>query len=278
MQVHIPFIAPPEFRSHYSASFDPNHADYYGALEAMDAQVGRVRAMLSGLGLSNNTLVVFTADNGPECDNVGGHSTAALVNPGTTGGLQGRKRALLEGGILVPGIVEAPWLIGSSGPRVLPQYSLSTVDLLPTFLDLINASTSRPWPLDGTSFAPALRGTATTRPSSLGWIANFTLGSGNATCPSGPARLPPVAPVNFTTPADQAQVSWVDGPMKLIGCMNAQRNWHFRLFNVEKDRAEATDLFAAQITRVNAMFVDLADWLVSVQRSRDTETMCAQQQ
>lgn len=272
-QVHIPYIAPPEFRALYP-DVDENHQDYYGALTAMDAQIGRIRGFLRDLGLANNTLLAFTADNGPEVD-TGGHGCVAFPNPGVTNGLQGRKRALLEGGIRVPGLVEAPFLVQGKGPLRLDHYVASHVDFLPTVLDLINASNARPsWPLDGVSLAPALRGEVTVRPANMGWLANFTLESGNATCPHGPARLPSNAPANFTTPRNQAQTAWSEGPLTLVACRNFQGNYYFRLFNVETDPGQENDLFLSDPSTVEAMYSRLAVWLASVQVSRETESMC----
>ena len=92
----------------------------------MDAQVGRVRQLLAAANLTWNTMVIFSSDNGPEVDPAGGQGTAAFPNPGLTGGLAGRKRALLEGGVRVPGVVEAPWLVarahgGAGGPLRLEE-------------------------------------------------------------------------------------------------------------------------------------------------------------
>jgi len=274
-QVHIPYIAPPEFRALYS-NYTENEQDYYGAITAMDAQVGRIRNLLQNLGIANNTIITFAADNGPEV-NTGDHECGYFVNPGSTNGLQGRKRALLEGGLRVGGIIEAPFLVQGNGPYVLDHYVASTFDYLPTFMQLINASKLHPdWPLDGISLVPALSGQATVRPSPAGWLSDFALEDANATCPGGAARLPPGVN-NFTAVAQQSQVSWVDGPLKLVGCVNPQKNWYFRLFNVESDPAETNDLFDSNQAKVTSMYNDLQVWQASVLNSRQVETMCSSQ-
>lgn len=73
---HIPYISPPEFRALYPNA-TLNEQDYYGAASAMDAQVGRVRRLLADLGLAHNTLVAFSADNGPEVSDAGGQCVLA---------------------------------------------------------------------------------------------------------------------------------------------------------------------------------------------------------
>lgn len=276
-QVHIPYISPPQFRSLY-AQYNLNEQDYYGAITAMDAQVGRVRQILAAAGVADNTMIIFTADNGPEVDNSGGHETTPFVNPGLTGGLTGRKRALTEGGIRVAGIVEAPFLVRGQGPLHLQAFAAATVDILPTFMELINATNVRPsWPLDGISLVSALSGGATVRPQPIGWLSDFTLASGNATCPSGPPKLPPNAPANYSTPVKQPQVAWSEGNLKLVGCMNEGGHWRFRLFDVVADRGETNDLFDANLPTVSAMFGRLAQWQASVQNSWDTESVCQSQ-
>ncbi len=88
-----------------------NEQDYYGALSAVDTEIGKIRRLLKELNLYENTLVMITSDNGPEVDNTAGHGTANFTSPGSSGGLTGRKRALTEGGFRVPGVVEFPRLI-----------------------------------------------------------------------------------------------------------------------------------------------------------------------
>ena len=58
-------VSPVAFRAQYAAKFDANEADYYGALTAMDAQIGRIRAMLRDRGVADDTLLVRTVR--PSC-------------------------------------------------------------------------------------------------------------------------------------------------------------------------------------------------------------------
>ncbi|MGI9472857.1 MAG: sulfatase-like hydrolase/transferase [Rubripirellula sp.] len=110
-----------------------------------DQLVGRLIATVDQLGISKNTLVVFTSDNG-----------SAVA--GTLGGIpfekgKGRKADL---GAHVPFIVRAPFL--SPGHRISRDL-IDATDLFPTFLDLANATCPPGVALDGRSFEPSLRGT-----------------------------------------------------------------------------------------------------------------------
>ena len=251
-------------------------------------QVGRVRKLLAAAGVSNTTLLVFASDNGPEVSPAGGQFTSSFPNPGVTGGLSGRKRALLEGGIRTTFVVEAPWLVarangGSGGPLRLDDYAASHTDLVPTLLDLLGSGDIRrntSWPLDGLSLVPALTGSVTTdRAGALGWLCAWQLTTDNAAaeCPSGPAVQPPSCPANFTAPDSLPQVAWMEGPLKLIACRNSQAAWRWRLFNITADPTETLDLFADRITEADAIFQRLHTWLVSVNSSRTVESECASQ-
>jgi arylsulfatase A-like enzyme len=287
-QTHIPYVSPPEFRVPYS-NYSLNEQDYFGSAQAMDAQVGRVRRILRDLGLDENTMVVFSADNGPEVDPAGGQGTNGFANPGVTGGLSGRKRAMLEGGIRVTGIVEAPWLVrqangGAGGPLRLPGFAQSHVDILPTVLDLLNATRrNASWPLDGISLVPALTASAPAtlqRAGPLGWLCAWplTVGDAGAACPNS-TQVPPSFPASgFALPAGQQQSAWMERELKLVGCLNPAKLWNFRLFDVDADAAEANDLFAAREAEADAMFVRMQAWLASVDESRANESQCAKQQ
>lgn len=172
--VHIPFIASPEWRkkcengtacrtpSPPAASFTPAQLDYYGSLAMLDAQVGRVRALLRSHGLSNNTMLLFMSDNGPEGIDCG-PSGCPSSDPGSTGGLRGRKRDTWEGGHRVPGLLEYPAMLHG---RAVGGWDggidtlVSSVDILPTIMDAYNISirdTFHPdWIIDGESLLPLL--------------------------------------------------------------------------------------------------------------------------
>lgn len=285
--VHIPYVAPPAFRALYPNATE-NEADYWGAASAMDAQVGRVRRLLAAAGVAEHTLTVFTSDNGPEVSPASGQGTNTFDNPGVTGGLAGRKRALLEGGVRVTTVVEAPWLVarangGAGGPLRLDSFAAAHTDLLPTLIDVLARGDLRrnaSWPLDGVSLVPALTGGAgAVRPGPLGWLCAWplTVGDAGADCPAGSTHAPPSAPANFSTPGQQPQVAWMEGDLKLVACKNTQAAWRWRLFNVSGDPGETDDLLDARVDVADAMFGRLQTWLASVDASRDNESQCAAQ-
>lgn len=124
-------------------------ATYAAMITRVDRDLGRLLDRLDRLGLSRNTVVLFTADNGP-------HRAGGLGDPAffdSTAGLSGWKGNLFEGGIRVPAIVHWPGTVAAG--RVIDE-PLALWDVLPTFLEL--AGVAAPAGIDGLSFAPALRG------------------------------------------------------------------------------------------------------------------------
>lgn len=143
----------------------PKSAAHHSSITAMDAQVGRLRRRLQELGVAENTLVIFTSDNGPAllADKDVNH-LSTIGDPDGPGGrepidLAGSKNNLLEGGVRVPGIIEWPGQI-EPGTTSVP---ISNYDILPTLLDLWNIEMPDDRPLDGESIAPILFEKATAR-------------------------------------------------------------------------------------------------------------------
>jgi arylsulfatase A-like enzyme len=124
---------------HYDGGTQRTYAEM---VTSMDAQVGRVLATLEKLRLVENTIVVFTSDNGGE-------------RFSDTWPFSGRKTELLEGGIRVPAIVRWP---GRVRARTVSDAQLMSMDWMPTILAA--AGTAAPEPLDGIDVMPALRGAA----------------------------------------------------------------------------------------------------------------------
>lgn len=101
-------------------------AVYYSVVTNLDAQIGRLLARLDELGLAENTIVIFSSDNGPEDICIPGSSHSAA---GDTP-FRGRKRSLYDGGVRMPFIVRWPGHVPAG--RVNDSSVVSAVDLLPT--------------------------------------------------------------------------------------------------------------------------------------------------
>ncbi len=118
----------------------------YAAMVALvDKDVGRLMQKLKDLGIDDNTLVIFSSDNGAndEC-----------IEPlKSTGGLRGFKRMLYEGGIRAPFIARMP---GKIAPGTTSDVLTTSVDFMPTAADL--AGVPQPSGIDGISILPTLLG------------------------------------------------------------------------------------------------------------------------
>lgn len=127
-------------------------AAYAAMVTRLDREVGRLLDLLRELGLDERTIVVFTSDNGPTYDRIGGSDSDFFRS---AGGLRGLKGSLYEGGIRVPALVRWPGRIaaGATNDRVT-----GFEDWLPTLLELTGAREAVPRESDGTSFAASLLG------------------------------------------------------------------------------------------------------------------------
>lgn len=137
---------------------------YYGAATNADAQLGRLFAKLDELNLSDNTVVIFTSDNGPEDIHIPNASYSGVGRPGP---FRGRKRSLYEGGIRTPFIIR--WPGHTPAGRVDDTTVLSGVDMLPTLCALAGAARPSQLKLDGEDLSAALKGKPTSRRTSLMW-------------------------------------------------------------------------------------------------------------
>ena len=123
---------------------------YAGMITRMDAHIGRILERLDELGLAENTLVMFTSDNGTTY--TGGVDAEYFEG---TGGLRGLKGSVYEGGIRVPLIARWPGRIepGSESDHVSAFW-----DMMPTLADVVGVAP--PEGIDGVSFLPTLLGEA----------------------------------------------------------------------------------------------------------------------
>ena len=129
-----------------------NKKEYYGTVNQLDDAFGRLMSTLDDLGLKENTLVVFTSDNGPEAPVTIEESLGDWEDPirdncfGTPGDLRGMKRYPYEGGHRVPGIVRLPGVIpAGTESNVL----FNGTDFLPTISNLVGAAVPSDRSIDG---------------------------------------------------------------------------------------------------------------------------------
>jgi arylsulfatase A-like enzyme len=203
------------------------HAVYAGMVEAMDLAVGKVLAKLDELGLRENTLIVFTSDNG-------GLSTSE-GSPTSNLPLRGGKGWMYEGGIRESLIVRWPAVVKAG--RVIST-PVSSPDFFPTLLE---AAKTKPQPgqkLDGLSLMPVLQG-GNLPERALFWHYPHYGNQGGA----------PTAAVRR-------------GDWKLIEWMEDGR---VELFNLAQDVSEKTDLASAEPERTAEMLAELRTFQQDVQ-------------
>ena len=143
----------PDYAPDYGAfadrdGWDDNTKGHSAMIALLDRQVGELTAKIDALGLAENTLIVFTSDNGPLTE--GGHDLSQFT---ATGPLTGYKRSLTEGGIRVPTIARWPGRVAAGTESDHVAYF---GDLFATAAELAGAEP--PYGLDSVSFVPTLLG------------------------------------------------------------------------------------------------------------------------
>jgi len=250
--VHTPLEAKSELRDKYVAkreALEPvepawlpegkrkcrqvqDHAVYAGMIETMDTSIGQILARLDTHGLADNTLVVFTSDNGGLSTSEG-HPTSNVP-------LRAGKGWNYEGGLRVPWIVRWPGV--TEAGSVIETPIIST-DLYPTVLDAVGLDARPAQHVDGESLAPALRsGAQPGRP--LYWHYPHYGNQGGS--PSGVVR---------------------DGDWKLIEFYEDGR---IELYDLARDPGEQENLAEVEPARAATLQAQLAAWRRSVDAQMPT--------
>ena len=203
-----------------------------GMLEELDRGIGRLLDELDTLGISENTYVVFTTDNGGRGIVPGGNPESPAPNVP----LSGAKHSLLEGGIRVPLIVRGPSIKAGSVCRV----PVVGYDFLPTFYALAGGKDDLPKELDGGSFVPLFSD------------------------PETDSVRRPIDGLIFSRPR-QRMAAIRAGKWKLLAKINAKREIQSsKLFNVVEDIAEKNDLFTTQADKAKQLQARLKTYLETV--------------
>jgi N-acetylgalactosamine-6-sulfatase len=143
---------------------------YYASVTSLDRELGRLFAKLDELQLAENTLVLFSSDNGPEDIHI---RNAAHSGVGTAGPFRGRKRSLYEGGVRVPLIARWPGKIPSG--RIDEESIVSAVDFLPTLCSLGGSALPENYRADGEDMSDVLQGHSRPRNKPLLWEWRFLI-------------------------------------------------------------------------------------------------------
>ena len=149
--VHVPHRARKTIVKKYKEKLDKLPEDerqnfnpvYAAMIEAVDTSVGRVVAKIDELGLSENTLIVFTSDNG-------GLASVSQLDP-----LRGCKGSLFEAGVRIPACMR--WT-GTIKAKTTCDTPITSVDYLPTFASIAEAKLPKTQPADGTDISALMRG------------------------------------------------------------------------------------------------------------------------
>lgn len=209
---------------------------YYSAATHADKQIGRLLSKLDDLGLTENTVVIFTTDNGPEEITL---AEASHSGVGSTGPFRGRKRSLYEGGIRTPFIVR--WPGRTPAGKVDNTSVISGVDMLPSLCAIAGVTPPPEWKLDGEDMSSALRGNPKRRSKPLMWDFRYYI---------------------FGHVLNRSPMLAIrDGDWKLL--MNPDRS-RVELYDIPNDPSELDNMAAERPQVVKTLSKSLLDWFESL--------------
>ena len=163
---HSPFVAPPEYHKRFlDLGFNTRAAGFYGMIEHIDDCMGLMFTQLEDWGLMENTIIIFTSDNGTTTSGNGlrGKAGRPQIKLGTdkdgkpmmsyNAGMKGLKGTVDEGGVRVPFFVH--WGEKIKQGRTVDQV-VSYLDILPTLADIAGAELPSTQVFEGRSLKPLI--------------------------------------------------------------------------------------------------------------------------
>ncbi len=250
--VHVPHRARRDVVKRYQAKLDKlpeqqrrNFKPVYAAMiEAVDRSVGRVVAKVDELGIAENTLIVFTSDNG-------GLPSVSQLDP-----LRGSKGSLFEAGVRVPACMR--WT-GTIKPKTTCDTPITSVDFLPTFANLAGGRLPTTQPIDGTDISPLLLGKDIAQRSIFWHFPLYLQGQGlTIDVPGGKTYSWRGFP----------STSLRRGDWKLI---EFHEDDSVGLYNLKNDPGEQNNLAASMPDRTAELWAELNEWQVATKAPVPTE-------
>ena len=257
--IHTPLQVAAEYSAPFKAlGLDDKTAAIYGMLKNVDDNLGRLRAALTELGLDDNTLFIFTSDNGP--------CAGSVTLQRFMAGLHGLKGTPFENGIRTPCFMRWPKGFECSG-RI--GRLAAHIDIMPTILDACSAAKPEGVKWDGTSLMPLLRNPAADWPDRtlfFQWDGGPTPHRGMAYAARS-QRYKLVQPVGAACPPNQKHirdrytelcVAQGKGPLTLEG------EPRYLLYDVAADPGETKDIAAEHPEIVEKMKRQYEAWFDDV--------------
>ena len=234
--VHDPFHAKEEHREMFDY-YANNHyqQEFLATLYQLDQEIGRLLDSLDAMGLAENTLVVFTSDNGPTDWKY--YYEEYFVPPGSADPFRGRKWSLYEGGMREPFLVRWPARIPAGVTN--DSTIVHATDLFPTLCRLAGVKLPEA-DFDGVDMSRALTGGAQQREKPIFWEygSEFDIEPGNP---------------RFVSP----KLAMRDGQWKLLV---EEDGSGVELYNLLKDHAETTNIAKEQPAVVKSMAGKVLQW------------------
>ncbi|WP_221932453.1 sulfatase [Carboxylicivirga sp. M1479] len=223
----------PKNKWHWKERMVQSNAEYAALIESMDENIGKVLDYLKASGIDDNTIVVFTSDNG-------GLSTAE-GSPTCNAPLRGGKGWLYEGGIREPFLVKIP---GKTKPGTVCSTPVHSVDVYPTILSACGIDVPNKNAVDGVNLLPLIEGSGLKR-DALYWHYPHYGGKGDQ--PAGAIRK---------------------GDYKLLELFETGE---VQLFNLKKDIGETKDLSKELPEIAEELLNELRIWRTEVGAKMPTE-------
>ncbi|RYD49441.1 MAG: aryl-sulfate sulfohydrolase, partial [Verrucomicrobiaceae bacterium] len=241
--VHSPYQAKPELVEKFKEKTPADgHGDpvYAAMLASVDESVGRITAKLDELGIAENTLVIFSSDNG----GVGGYQREGVQAKDVTDNapLRSGKGSLREGGIRVPYVFR--WK-GTVPAGIVSKEVIASIDLYPSLLGVAGSEKPEGYPLDGVSYAAHLKDPAKEKVErdALFWHFPGYLGAGGNTW-----RTRPVSVVR-------------SGKWKLLQNLEDRS---LELYDLKNDVGEKQNLSETQPEKAKELLAKLDAWRVAI--------------
>ena len=242
--VHVPLAARKDLISKYEMKAEQtddreHHPTYAAMTEQVDESLGLIMAELDQLGLSRNTVVIFTSDNGGLTQDLFRPRVPDLLVTSVRP-LRGEKGTVYEGGIRIPLIVRWPGVVKKNSVCRSP---VITSDLFATMLDIGGTQVPEGQVVDGLSLMPLLQQRDTLGREALYWHFPTSCWSRQ---PTGAIRK---------------------GKYKLIEFFEDD---HIELYDLETDIGETVNLASTQPERAAELLQDIRSWRRSIQARMPT--------